>query len=232
MPDTLFIATSNPGKLREITAVLCDLPLHFKSLKDYPELSDAIEDADTFMGNAEKKARHFAELTGWPTLADDSGLEVDCLEGQPGVHSARFAGGHGDDRANNTKLIELLRGVPQAERTARFRCAVVIADRARGAKKRGREPVVRSTLRAFQAEGSCPLFPPCAGILASAEGRIEGIIIDDPRGHNGFGYDPHFLVPQLGKTTAELAPAHKNRISHRGQALRLIRDALREVLAR
>ncbi len=197
---SLLIATSNPGKLREIEAVLAGLPLHFENLRQYPDLPAAVEDADTFMANAEKKALHYAERTGLPALADDSGLEVDCLGGRPGVHSARFAGHHGDDQANNAKLIELLRDVPLDERRARFRCAIVVADG--------------------------------GAVLARAEGAVEGLIIDDPRGENGFGYDPHFLVPDLGKTTAELTPEHKNRISHRGQALRSILDALGHIFAR
>jgi XTP/dITP diphosphohydrolase len=193
----LLIATSNTGKLREIQAVFAGLPLDFENLCRYPDLPAAVEDADTFMANAEKKALYYATHTGLPALADDSGLEVDCLGGRPGVHSARFAGHHGEDQANNDKLIELLREVPLEERIARFRCAIVVADR--------------------------------SAVLARAEGAIEGLIIDEPRGENGFGYDPHFLVPNLGKTTAELAPEHKNRISHRGQALRSILEALSQI---
>ena len=199
MPSSLLIATSNPGKLREIQEVLSDLHLVLKGLKDYADLPDVVEDADTFIGNAEKKALHFAKLTGLPTLADDSGLEVDCLGGRPGVYSARFAGKHGDDQANNAKLIHLLENTPQDQRTARFRCAIAVAD--------GRD------------------------ILARAEGCLEGLIIDPPRGRNGFGYDPHFLIPELGKTTAELDADHKNRVSHRGQALRAIREALAKLFA-
>ena len=196
----LLIATSNPGKLREIEAVFAGIPLHFENLSQHPDLPATVEDADTFMVNAEKKALHYAEQTGLPALADDSGLEVDCLGGRPGVRSARFAGSHGDDQANNAKLIELLRDVPFEERSARFHCAIVVAD--------------------------------CGAVLARAEGAIEGLIIDEPRGENGFGYDPHFLLPDLGKTTAELAPEHKNRISHRGRALRSILNALGHTFAR
>ncbi len=194
---TLLIATTNPGKLREIVAVLGDLALDIKGLQDFPGLPEPVEDAETFMGNAEIKASHYARLSGLTTLADDSGLEVDSLGGEPGVRSARFAGTHGDDRANNAKLIELLRGVPQIERTARFRCAAVLVDP--------------------------------GGVLARAEGSLEGLIINPPRGRNGFGYDPHFLVTGVGKTTAELDPEHKNRISHRGLALRSIRKELAEL---
>jgi XTP/dITP diphosphohydrolase len=194
---TLLIATANPGKLREILAILGDLTMAIKGLQNFQGLPEPVEDARTFMGNAEIKAAHYARLSGLTTLADDSGLEVDRLGGEPGVRSARFAGVHGDDRANNTKLIDLLRGVPQVERTARFRCAIVVAD--------GRS------------------------VLARAEGSLEGLIIDPPRGRNGFGYDPHFLVSAVDKTTAELDPEHKNRISHRGLALRSIRKSLGEL---
>jgi XTP/dITP diphosphohydrolase len=195
---TLLVATANPGKFREIVALLSDLPFELQSLSDFPKLPDVIEDGETFMANAEKKARHFAELTGMITLADDSGLEVDCLDGRPGIHSARFAGEAKDDRANNAKLIKMLEDVPLPKRTARFRCAVVIAD--------------------------------ANEIVASAEGKIEGLIIEEPRGTGGFGYDPHFLVPQLDRTTAELDPDHKNRISHRGQALRRLRTRLQSTM--
>ena len=195
----LLIATTNPGKLREIEAVFAGLPLQFEDLRQYPDLPAAVEDADTFMANAEKKALYYAEQTGLTALADDSGLEVDALGGAPGVLSARYAGKHGDDAANNAKLVAALAGVPAERRTARFRCAIAVADVDR--------------------------------ILASSSGTIEGSIIDTPRGTNGFGYDPHFLLPQLGMTTAELEPEKKNRISHRGQALRAIAPTLAKLLA-
>lgn len=194
-PGELLIATSNEGKLREILAVLSVLPLKFKSLKDFPGWPSAVEDADTFMGNAEKKALHYARLARIATLVDDSGLEVDALGGRPGVYSARFAGEGAVDQANNTRLLDLLRGVPFERRTARFRCAMVLADP--------------------------------SGVLARAEGTVEGVILEEPRGTAGFGYDPLFWIAELGKTTAELEPQRKNQISHRGQALRVILEMLR-----
>jgi XTP/dITP diphosphohydrolase len=197
-PRTLLIATRNPGKFAEIEAVLGDLPLKLSSLLDYPDVPDIEEDQATFLDNAIKKAAHYAALSGLMTLADDSGLEVDCLGGAPGIYSARFAGEHKDDRANNRKLVSLLRRVPLPERSARFRCAIALADP--------------------------------GGILATASGSVEGLIIDEPRGRRGFGYDPHFLLPGLNLTTAELNPAHKNRISHRGQALRRIRSDLARLI--
>lgn len=195
----LLIATSNAGKLREIRHVFTDLAVELVTLAQFGELPPVVEDGRTFEDNAAKKALHYAELTGVWTLADDSGLEVDALNRGPGVHSARFAGPAQDAVANNAKLIACLRDVPRERRSARFRCAIAMAD--------GRR------------------------VLATASGTIEGLIIDKPRGRNGFGYDPHFLLPELGRTTAELDPEHKNRISHRGQALRNVRPQLESILS-
>lgn len=195
---TILIATTNPGKLREIRQVAGDLTIEWRTLDDVGNFPEPIEDADTFEGNAEKKARHYCGLTGMWTLADDSGLEVDALNGAPGVHSARFAGGR-DDQANNVKLVNMLRDVAPDRRTARFVCAMVLVS--------------------------------SKGMLATTRGVIEGVIIDQPLGANGFGYDPHFLVPDLGKTTAQLDPDHKNRISHRGQALRMMLARIEAIFA-
>lgn len=191
----IVIATRNSGKVREIAEILADAPVELVSLDAFGALPDVVEDGATFMENAMKKALHFAKLTGEWTLADDSGLEVDALGGAPGVYSARYAGEPTDDAANNRKLVDALHGVPPERRTARFRCAAVLAD--------GEH------------------------VLAKAEGTIEGVIVDEPRGAGGFGYDPHFFVPSLGRTTAELEPVHKNRISHRGKAMAELLPALR-----
>lgn len=210
----ILIATSNPGKHREIVAVLSGaqadgtrLPaVRWRSLDDLGlDVPEPVEDGATFADNAAIKARYYARASGLWTLADDSGLEVDALGGLPGVHSARYAGlppGAGRaaaDEANNAKLIERLAGVPEADRTARFRCALALADGER--------------------------------VLARFDGAIEGYIIDLPRGRGGFGYDPHFRVPSLGRTTAELSPEEKNRISHRGKALRGFCGELRNLMA-
>ncbi len=194
----LLIATTNPGKLREVRAMLEGLPVQVVTLDDYPNVPAAIEDQDTFEANARLKALHYARLTDCLTLADDSGLEVDALGGAPGVHSARYAGEACDQAANNAKLVAALSGVVPQRRTARFRCAMALA---RGDR-----------------------------ILATAAGKIEGVIVDEPRGSNGFGYDPHFLVPDCGMTAAEMAPAQKNRISHRGHALQAIRPAIEKTV--
>jgi XTP/dITP diphosphohydrolase len=193
----IVIATGNPGKIREIRHILGHLPARWKTLDEFPDLPDCEETGDTFAENARAKALYYAEATGHLALADDSGLEVDVLGGRPGVHSARYAGAHRDDAANNARLIGELAGVPAEQRTARFRCAAALADNGL--------------------------------VLAEAEGSVEGRIIDEPRGHNGFGYDPHFLLPDRGLTTAELDTAEKSRISHRGKALRALAAKLEEL---
>lgn len=190
----LLLATRSAGKIREIREITASLGLRWRSLDDFPDVDEAVEDGDTFLANATRKAVYYSTATGLPALADDSGLEVDALGGEPGVHSAYYAGHPRDDAANNRKLVQMLRGVPAERRTARFRCVMVIARRE------------------------------CS--LAETNGSIEGVIVDEPRGGNGFGYDPHFFVPHLGKTTAELPSAGKNRISHRGIALRAMCEKL------
>lgn len=184
----ILIATHNRGKLREIRRLTAGHDWEFISLTDLPALPEAFEDGRSFAENARKKALHYARHSGLPTLADDSGLEVDALGGAPGVHSARFAGARRDDDANNRKLLAQLAGLPPQQRTARFRCAMALAH--------GDE------------------------ILAETEGCVEGRILPEPRGRGGFGYDPLFLLPKLGRTMAELDPDEKNHLSHRGQALR------------
>ncbi len=196
---TLLLATTNAGKLRELRAVLDGLPIDVTTLADHPHHPEPVEDADTFEENARRKALYYAGRTcGW-TLADDSGLEVDALDGEPGVHSARYAGPACDAAANNDKLIRALTGVPPERRTARFRCVVALA-----------RP---------------------GEVVDIATGAVEGIIVDEPKGTNGFGYDPHFFVPVYGMTTAQMPPEQKNRISHRGKALRAIRPVIERWMA-
>lgn len=195
----LLLATRNKGKVEEIKALLADLGVEVVSLDAYPDLPEIPEEGETFTENAVFKAGEVCRLTGEITLADDSGLEVDALDGKPGVHSARFAGEPKNDEANNTKLIALLEEVPPAERTARFRCVMA-------------------------------LVTP-NGDVRTAEGTCEGVIILEPRGENGFGYDPLFYVPKYDKTFAELPMEVKNRISHRGRALAKVKELVREVLS-
>lgn len=184
----ILLATHNAGKVREIQQLAARRGWQWRGLDDLSGVPEAVEDAETFAENARRKALHYAAATGLPTLADDSGLEVDRLGGAPGVRSARFAGAPRDDAANNRKLVAALAGIPLERRTARFRCVLALA---------GSE-----------------------GILAETQGMVAGLILDEPRGSNGFGYDPHFLIPSLGRTMAELPSNEKNAISHRGQALR------------
>ena len=193
------MATRNRNKVRELAHLLADLDVEVISLADRPEVPDVVEDGDTFTANAVKKARAVAAVTGLPALADDSGLEVDALHGLPGVQSARYAGVGHDDAANNRKLLAALAGVPPARRTARFRCAIALAD-----------PTGALGAAVEVREGAC-----------------EGVILDAPRGTGGFGYDPHFLDPATGLTAAELPLERKNELSHRGKAMRALIARLR-----
>ena len=195
MSGTLVAATGNPGKLAELERLLDGLGWEVVAQSAYG-VEPAPEDGITFVENAIIKARHAAERTGRPALADDSGIVVDALGGAPGVHSARYAGEGSGDAANNEKLVHALAGVSDAERTARFECAVVWL-------RDPRDPV--------------PLI---------ARGTWAGRVLEAPRGANGFGYDPLFLDPATGCTAAELSPERKDALSHRGQALRSLRALL------
>jgi XTP/dITP diphosphohydrolase len=188
----LVFATRNRNKVAELRALVAPLGFEVLSLDDVT-VPDVEEDAPTFAGNAEKKARATFAATGLPSLADDSGLEVDALDGAPGVRSARYAKEH-SSTANNAKLLAALAEDADEKRTARFRSALAYVD---------------------------------ADRLLTAEGACEGRIARAPRGEGGFGYDPLFLVENGARTMAELAPEEKNRISHRGRALRQLAERLR-----
>ncbi len=194
--NKVVLASSNAGKLREFTRMLSDVHFDIIPQSEF-KVSDAIEDGLTFVENAIIKARHAAKHTGLPALADDSGIEVDALMGRPGIYSARYAGEHGDDEANNDKLLEELADVAEEARTARFRCCIVYMR---------------------HAEDPSPLI---------ADASWEGRILFERSGDNGFGYDPLFYVPTHHTSSAELDPDEKNRISHRGIALR---DMLQQLL--
>ncbi|WP_018867687.1 MULTISPECIES: RdgB/HAM1 family non-canonical purine NTP pyrophosphatase [unclassified Thioalkalivibrio] len=196
-PRRVVLATGNPGKLREIRALLEPLGLAVEAQSEHA-VPEADETGLTFVENAILKARNAARHTGLPAIADDSGLEVDALHGQPGIYSARYAGPDGDDAANNAKLLEALAGVPPEQRGARFRAVVVYLE---------------------HAEDPAPII---------AQGVWPGRIAEQASGAEGFGYDPLFFVPQEGCTSAELPPETKNRLSHRGQALQELGGALRE----
>lgn len=196
----ILLATSNPHKLVEVKAILEPLGFTVIGLDAIGEtFAEPVEDADTFMGNAELKAMGYAKMTNVRCLADDSGLVVDALGGRPGVHSARFAGvgetREERDAANNELLLQELALVSDEDRTARFVCAMCLAE-------------------------------PDGKIIAHAEGTFEGIIAQSPSGSNGFGYDPLFYVPDSLKTSAEMSSEEKHKRSHRGQALRLIAENL------
>ena len=208
MPQrSIVLATRNPGKLREIRQVLSDLPVEVTSLAVHERIPQPAETGRTFAENARQKALYYARATGQWCLADDSGLEVDALNGAPGVRSARYAAEAVDagadrktiDAANNARLLADLDPVDDDKRTARFVCHLALADP--------------------------------EGILLEACGTVEGRIARQPRGSNGFGYDPLFLLPKLGRTAAELSPEQKNAISHRGQAVRELARALAGLLA-
>lgn len=191
----IVLASSNPGKVREINQLLAELDMHVVAQGDYGVM-DAEETGLTFVENAILKARNAAAHTGQPAIADDSGIEVDALNGAPGIYSARYAGAGASDQDNLQKLLEALRDVPEAGRTARFQCLMVYM-------RHGEDPT--------------PLI---------CQGTWEGRILTTARGDNGFGYDPVFYVPTHDCSSAELPAAVKNSLSHRGQALRQLVSAL------
>jgi XTP/dITP diphosphohydrolase len=225
---TLFIATRNAHKVEEIRTILRG-GFDFKTLADFPNTPKTVEDANTFAGNATKKA---VELARWLatrsatfnlqsstafTLADDSGLEVDALNGAPGVHSARFAAmdarteGNTPDAENNAKLLRLLKDVPEAKRTARFRCVIALT------------PIVHTS-----TESSSPVCAAdeCELQTELFDGACEGLIQLTESGANGFGYDPLFVPTGFNQSFAELGEDVKNRISHRAQALAALKQHL------
>ena len=193
----LVFATGNEGKMKEIRMILGDLDYEILSMKEAGITADIVEDGKTFEENAEIKAKAISKLANCLVLADDSGLEVDYMDKQPGIYSARWLGEDTSYDVKNNKIIENLNGVPDEERTARFVCAVAAA------------------------------FPD--GRVITKRGTIEGIIGYEQRGENGFGYDPIFFLPEYGKTTAELSPEEKNKISHRGRALEQIKEELKRM---
>lgn len=196
----IILASSNPGKLREISAIFADQPYDLVPQSEF-NVGDADETGLTFVENALLKARHAAKATGMMTMADDSGIEVDYLEGAPGIYSARYAGQPCDNQANNDKLLKALQGVPIEQRCARFQCVIVLM-------RHALDPT--------------PLI--CTGTW-------EGVIVEQETGANGFGYDPLFYVPTHQCTSAELTPDVKNQLSHRGQALRELAAKFPEFLS-
>lgn len=190
----IIFATGNQNKMKEIREILGDSASEIVSMKEAGITADIVEDGKTFAENALIKARAIRDMTGCLVLADDSGLVVDALNGEPGIYSARYMGEDTSYRIKNANIIERLTGVPDEKRTARFACVIAAA------------------------------FPD--GTEEIAEGTIEGRIGYEESGENGFGYDPIFYVPEYGCTTAELTPEQKNAISHRGKALRAMKEII------
>jgi len=194
---TIILASNNQGKLREFHNLFSSTGLHIISQKDH-NVDDAEETGLSFIENAIIKARHACEKTGLAAIADDSGLAIDYLQGEPGIYSARYAGTHGDDKANNQKVLNALKNVPQEQRGARFICAL-----------------------AFMRHANDPTPIVC-------QASWKGIIADKESGENGFGYDPLFFLPEYNCCSAELTKEIKNTISHRAKALQLLLLALQE----
>ena len=189
--EKIVLASNNSGKVREINQLLAGEQITVLPQKEF-DIPDVIEDGLSFVENAIKKARHAASLSGLPAIADDSGIEVDALNGAPGIYSARFAGPGSSDEENLNKLLDHLRDFPEEKRTARFQCLMVYMR---------------------HSEDPTPII---------CQGTWEGRILSAPQGENGFGYDPIFFVPTHNCSSAELDPDTKNSLSHRGQALKLL----------
>lgn len=209
--DTIIVATSNQGKLKEFQLAFASLGKRVLSMADYPQLPEVVEDGDTFKANALKKAKEVAEAIQLPVIADDSGLCVERLAGAPGVYSARYAGGHGDTKANNAKLLEELKKLPERR---------VEHDELGEASDH--------VLSAAQFVCCLVLYDPAEQRYVDVIGTCDGFILDEARGEHGFGYDPLFYVPAFGKTMAELTPEQKQSISHRGNAIRKLLDVLQK----
>ncbi|SMF89339.1 XTP/dITP diphosphohydrolase [Paenibacillus uliginis N3/975] len=194
--NVIIVATRNKGKIKEFSHAFAPFGKEVVSIFDYPELPDVVEDGKTFAENAMKKAKEVGDVLGMPVLADDSGLCVEALNGEPGVYSARYAGEHGADEDNNRKLLAELEGIRLGEDTeqpllssAQFVCVLV-------------------------------LYDPVTGQFVETRGTVDGWITSEPSGNKGFGYDPLFYVPHFEKTMADLTLEEKQSISHRGDALR------------
>ena len=203
MKRKIVVATSNPGKIAELEAIL-EGDIELVGLADFEGLVEIEEDGLSFAENALKKAAGYAMATGCWTIADDSGLVIDSLGGAPGVKSARFSGEKAEDRTlldhkNMTKVLKLLEGVPKEKRTARFVC--------------------------------CLCLTSSVEVLIQTKGTLEGFITEKEIGENGFGYDPIFFVPHLNKTVAQLTREEKNAISHRGNAIRKLKPLLNKLLS-
>jgi XTP/dITP diphosphohydrolase len=194
----IIIATNNLGKAKEFEKLFDKYGISIETLHDYPELPEVEETGVTFKENAFKKANEISQILGQVVLADDSGLEVDALNGAPGVYSARYAGEPANDENNNNKLLQDLKSVPNTNRAAQFHCSLALVGP-------DREPL-------------------------HVEGKVKGFILREPKGNNGFGYDPLFYIPELDQTMAELSDEEKNEVSHRAQAIKQLEKHLKDWL--
>lgn len=198
MSQKIVLASGNKGKLREFQELLANRGFEVLPQSDFA-VTEAEETGTTFVENAIIKARHACRATGLPAIADDSGIEVDALNGRPGVYSARYSGASANDASNNDKLLQELAGVPEAQRTARYHAVL-----------------------AYMRHADDPTPILCHGVW-------EGVILTEPRGEGGFGYDPLFFVPSHQCASAELDKAEKNRISHRGKAMQELLQKISQV---
>jgi XTP/dITP diphosphohydrolase len=193
---TLLVGTTNPDKFREIRTMLAELPIELRSLVEFPGVSAADEPGPSYMDNARVKARYYARQTGLPTVAEDSGFEVDALGGEPGQYSARFLRPDATYVERFAELYRRVGGLGAAGTSVRFVCALVLAT------------------------------PDC--VLFETRQTVEGVLAPEPRGAQGFGYDPIFLFPPFGRTFGEVGESDKSNVSHRGLAIRALRDVLRQ----
>ncbi|HHY23216.1 MAG TPA: XTP/dITP diphosphatase [Clostridiaceae bacterium] len=191
----IIVATKNKGKYHEIKEILTDMPFNVLSMEDMNLDIDIVENGNTFEENSLIKAREVCKLTGDIVIADDSGLEIDYLNGRPGIHSSRFGGENTTDEERNRKLLTILEKVPFEKRKARFVCVIAV------------------------------VYP--EGNYFTVKGTCDGYIDFEPKGKNGFGYDPIFYVPEYDMTTAQMEPKEKHKISHRGKALKLMIEELK-----
>ena len=190
MNQKLLLGTSNPGKINEFKQILQNIPYRLTTLEEESCNIEVIETGKTFLENATLKATQYANATKLPCLSDDSGIEIDALNGRPGIYSARYGGHELSDDERVQLILEEMKNIPYENRKARFKASIVVA------------------------------WPD--GKILEKEATMEGIINFSPRGGNGFGYDPIFLLPEFDKTSAEIDPNEKNRISHRAKAIRKI----------
>ncbi len=195
--NIIVLATHNKDKVEELLAVLSDFPIKLKTLEDFPEIGDIPETGETLLENSMLKARTVHDITGFPTIADDTGLEVDALNGAPGIYAARFAGEHVTYQDNMNKLLDEMKGVPPNQRTAQFHTVMSYVDNSR------------------------ELW---------AEGTIKGVITEEPKGKEGFGYDPVFFSIETGKTFAQMTAIEKNSISHRARAMEALKTKLETII--